>query len=221
MNKKLVIFGVGEFAQIAYEYFTHDSDYEVVAFTVNKEYVADEKLYELPVVPFEELTTQYPAGSVTVFVGIPASDMNRSRKRVYNLLKGMGYNFASYISSKAFVWHNAKIGENTFVFEGNVIQPFVTIGNNCILWSGNHVGHRTIIKDHCFLTSHAVVSGYCEIGEGSFIGVNSTLNDNIKIGKSCLVGSGSLIVKNTEDEKIYVGSPARAVPGKTSFDAGI
>ena len=32
---KLVIFGAGEFAHIAHEYFSHDSDYEVVAFVVD------------------------------------------------------------------------------------------------------------------------------------------------------------------------------------------
>jgi hypothetical protein len=31
---KLVVLGDGAFAEIAYEYFTHDSEYEVVAFAV-------------------------------------------------------------------------------------------------------------------------------------------------------------------------------------------
>ena len=35
---KLVIIGAGEFAEIAYEYFTYDSPYEVVAFAVEKKY---------------------------------------------------------------------------------------------------------------------------------------------------------------------------------------
>ena len=99
-----------------------------------------------------------------------------------------------------------------------MIQPYVEVGNNCILWSGNHVGHRTIIQDHVFVASHAVISGYCIIGEGSFLGVNSTFNDNVSIAPSCIIGSGSLVVKNTEPEGIYVGSPARRVPRKSSFD---
>ena len=35
-NKNLVIVGDGEFAEIAYEYFTYDSDYKVEAFAVEK-----------------------------------------------------------------------------------------------------------------------------------------------------------------------------------------
>ena len=35
MKKPLVIFGGGEIAQLAYFYFSTDSEYEVVAFTVD------------------------------------------------------------------------------------------------------------------------------------------------------------------------------------------
>lgn len=136
-------------------------------------------------------------------------------------MKERGYRLATYISSRAFVWHNSKVGENTFVFENNMIQPFVEIGNNCVLWSGNHIGHRTVIRDHNFISSHAVISDYCDIGEGSFIGVNATFNDYIKVGHSCVVGSGALVVKDAEPEKLYAGQPARAVPGKSSYDVNL
>jgi sugar O-acyltransferase (sialic acid O-acetyltransferase NeuD family) len=221
IDKKLFIVGTGEFAEIAYEYFSHDSNYEVVGFCVNRSYITSNKKLGLPVVPYEEVEHIFPKEAFCAFTGIPASDMNRTRTRFYKDLKTKGYDLATYVSSRSFVWRNVVVGENTFIFEDNTIQPFVTVGNNCILWSGNHVGHRTIICDNCFLASHAVVSGYCYIGSGSFIGVNATLNDNIRIGENCVVGSGSLIVKDTEPEKIYVGNPARAVPGKSSYSAGI
>lgn len=219
--KKVFIVGAGEFAQIAYEYFTHDSDFEVVAFCVNKEYIKEPTLCDLPVIPYEEVESRFPPRDYLAFTGIPASDMNRTRTRFYQDLKTKGYAFATYVSSRAFVWRNVRIGENSFIFEMNTLQPFVTIGNNCVLWSGNHVGHRSVIHDNCFITSHAVISGYCEIGAGAFIGVNATLNDNVQIAESCLIGASSHIGKDTEAERIYVGVPGRAVPGKSSFDAGI
>ena len=43
-KKKLVIVGAGEFAEIAYEYFTYDSDYEVVGFAVEKAYIKEKEL---------------------------------------------------------------------------------------------------------------------------------------------------------------------------------
>ena len=40
-TRKLVLFGDSAFAEIAREYFDHDSPYEVVAFTVTSEYLRD------------------------------------------------------------------------------------------------------------------------------------------------------------------------------------
>lgn len=215
---KLVLVGAGEFALIAHQYFTYDSSYEVVAFSVDREYIRETEIEGLPVVPYEDLPSRFPADEFHAFVAIPASSLNRVRKRFYLDMKSRGYQMATYISSRAFVWRNAKIGENTFIFENNVIQPFVEVGNNCVLWSGNHVGHRTIIRDHNFIASHAVISGYCDIGEGCFIGVNATFNDSVKIGSACVIGSGALVVKDAESERLYVGSPAKPVPGKSSYD---
>ncbi len=41
MSKKVVIFGIGDFAQVADVYLTEDSPHEVVAFTVNQKYVLE------------------------------------------------------------------------------------------------------------------------------------------------------------------------------------
>ena len=127
-SKKLVIIGAGEFAQIAYEYFTHDSEYEVAGFCVEKEFLTATKLCELPIFPVEEIREKYPVDIFHAFVAIPASDMNQTRTRLFNLMKNKGYSLASYVSSAAFVWHNVVIGENTFVFENNTLQPSVTVG---------------------------------------------------------------------------------------------
>ena len=217
-GKKLIIIGAGEFAEIAYEYFTHDSPYRVIAFSIEREYIKNPELLNLPVVPIEELEKRYDPSEYSVFVATTYTQLNRLRARFYNLVKEKGYRIASYVSSKAFVWRNVEIGENCFVFENNVLQYYVKLGNNVILWSGNHVGHRTHIEDNCFISSHVVISGYCTIGKNSFLGVNSCLNDHITIGQDCVIGSGSVVVKNTEPGKVYVGNPAK--PGnKSSFEA--
>ena len=218
MARPLVVIGAGEFAQIACEYFEHDSDYDIVAFSVEREYLAQPILMDRPVVAYEALEAHYPPSDVDLYVAIPASQLNRLRKRLYLDAKHRGYRFATYVSSRAFVWRNAAVGENTFIFEGNVIQPFASVGDNCILWSGNHVGHRTVVRNHVFIASHAVISGYCDIGEHSFIGVNATFNDHVKVAQDNVIGAGALVTHDTEPGCIYVGSPAKALPNKSSLD---
>ena len=218
MPRPLVLVGAGEFAQIACEYFEHDSDRDVAAFSVEREYLAQTRLAGRPVVAYETLEASHLPAEFDVFVAVPASQLNRLRTRLYRDAKRRGYRLASYVSSRAFVWRNAEVGENSFIFEANVIQPFVRIGNNCVLWSGNHVGHRTVVHDHVFVASHAVISGYCEIGESSFVGVNTTFNDHVKVAPDNVIGAGALVTRDTEPGRVYVGSPAHAVPDRTSFD---
>lgn len=217
-TKELVIVGEGEFGEIAYEYFTYDSEYVVKAFAVEKEYRTKDTLFGLPIVGLEELEKIYPPDKYEVFIAVTYTKLNRIRKKLYRICKSKGYRCASYISSYAFVWHNVKVGENTFIFEDNTLQYHVNIGNNVVLWSGNHIGHRTVIEDDCWLTSHIVVSGFCRIGEGSFLGVNATLGDHVFLPKDTLLGAGSTTVKSLSEEgKVYVGSPAKAA-GKSSYE---
>jgi len=217
-QNKLIIIGEGETANIAYEYFTFDSNYEVVAFSVEKKYLKRNELYGLPVVPFEELEKIYNPDHHKVFVAISYIQLNRIRTRLYREAKRKGFELASYVSSKAFVWRNVEIGENCFIFENNVIQYSVKIGNNVILWSGNHIGHQTVIKDNVYVASHVVVSGFCEIGENSFLGVNCCLNDKIKIAADCVIGSGAVLIRDTDQYGVYVGNPAMKSK-KSSFES--
>lgn len=217
-NKKLIIVGAGEFADIAYEYFTYDSEYEVIAFTVEEKYLDSDIHLGLPLVAFEHIEEQYPCDQYDIFIAVTYVKLNRERRRLFLLAKEKGYRCASYISSRAFVWHNVKIGENVFIFEDNTVQYHVTIGNNVILWSGNHVGHRSVIEDDCWLTSHGVISGFCRIGRGSFIGVNATLGDNVVLGEDTVFGAAAVTVKSLPDKGcVYVGNPAKKL-ARTSYE---
>ena len=206
--KKLVIVGDGEFAEIAYEYFTHDSPYEVAAFSAERDYLKRDELFGLPVVALETLEERYPPDRHDAFVAVTYTQLNRVRTRLFRAAKAKGYRMASYVSSHAFVWRNVSVGENCFIFEANVVQYSASIGNNVVLWSGNHIGHRAQIGDHCFFSSHVVVSGYCQVGESCFMGVNSTLGDFVKIGRDTIVGAGAVVLKDAGERQVLRGNPA-------------
>ena len=191
--RKLVIFGIEDFADIAFEYFKYDSDYEVVGFVVDSIFLEEREKFGLPVVTFDEIDKIFPSISHDIFVAIVYARLNRLREEVCERVKQSGYKLASYISSRAFVWRNVKIGEHCFIFENNTIQPYAEIGNNVIIWSGNHIGHHSKIGNHCFISSHVVVSGWCSIGDHCFLGVNSTLANNTGIGNDCWISHNSSI----------------------------
>jgi sugar O-acyltransferase (sialic acid O-acetyltransferase NeuD family) len=209
MPQELIIIGDGETAQLACEYFTHDSDMRVAGFAVEEKYRKTERLYDLPVVPLETVEQRFPPQDYLAFVAISYTQLNRVRARIYRLVKDRGYALASYVSSRAFVWRTARIGENCFILENNVIQHGVVIEDDVFLWSGNHVGHQTRIRHDTYIASHAVISGFCDIGESCFVGVNATFNDKIRVARDCIIGSGAVVVRDTEPGKVYVGNPAK------------
>ena len=75
--RKLVIFGAKAFAEISHYYFTHDSDYTVVAFTVDAAFLKEPLYCGLPIVAFEELKNDFPPSECDIFVAIGVTDVNQ------------------------------------------------------------------------------------------------------------------------------------------------
>jgi sugar O-acyltransferase (sialic acid O-acetyltransferase NeuD family) len=205
VKKPLIIFGAGDIAELAHRYFATDSEYEVRAFSVDREFLTTPTFCELPVVAFDELPTRFPPGECSAFVALSYAKLNRVRREKYLALKALDYPMASYVSSRASILNDGAIGDNCFILEDNTVQPFVRIGNNVTLWSGNHIGHHSTIGDHTFMASHIVVSGGVTIGQSCFIGVNATLRDHISIGDECVIGAGALLLEDAAPNGVYLG----------------
>ena len=203
----IVLFGTGNVADTVYEYFAHDSPYEVVAFSVEREHVPAETKMGLPVVPFESVEDLYGPDEYGMFIAVGYAQLNHLRARIYYQARAKGYRLATYVSSRASVWSNVEIGENCWIGELNDLQSFARIGNDVFLWAANGIGHGAVIKDHAFLAGHVVVPGFTEIGEYCFVGNNATFADSIKIGKDCLIGAGAIVIKDIEQGKVVVPRP--------------
>jgi len=206
---KVIIFGTKDFAQLAHFYLTKDSEHKVTAFTVDKGFLKETKFLDLPVIEFEDIEKHYPPEKYKMFIPMSPLKLNEVRAQKYLEAKKKGYLFINYISSRA-TYYDTEVGENCFIFENNVIQPFTRIGNNVIIWSGNHIGHHSVIRDHCFITSHAVISGHVTIGDYSFLGVNCTIRDGIAIGQKNIIGAGALVTHSTNDGEVYPGNKSSA-----------
>ncbi len=213
-REKLLIVGDGETAELAYDYFTSSSKYEIVGFTVERKFLQKRRLFSLPVVAFESVENSFDPSSHKAYVAVSSTQLNRLRTRLYEEAKKKGYTLCSYISPNSFVGHTTVIGENCFIFENVAVQRGAQIGNNVTIWSGSVVGHRTRVGNNCFLSSHVAVSGFCEIGENCFLGVNSCTADAIKVGNDCIIGAGAVVINDTLAGSIYVGNPAKPLPNK-------
>ncbi len=212
-HRKLILIGDSAFAEVAYEYFTHESPYQVVAFSVERAYLKRDRLFDVPVVPFEDLDRLYAPAEHHFFAATVYTQLNRLRTRLYRAAKMKGFTPASFISPRAFVWHNVQLGEHCFIFENNVLQPFARLGDNVILWSGNHIGHHSTVGDHCFISSHVVLSGFVGVDTSCFFGVNAAVGNNVKIGADCLIGAGAVVVKDVAADTVVKGAVSESSAG--------
>lgn len=207
---KVIIFGVQDFAQLAKFYLQHDSEHEVVAFSVHQRYLPEQPTFEgLPVIAFEKVEKTYAPSEFRFFAPMSPSRMNRLRESVYQQIKQKGYEMISYVSSKATIFEGVPIGDNCFILEDNTIQPFTSIGNNVVLWSGNHIGHHSIIKDHVSFTSQVVLSGHCVVESFSFFGVNATIRDRIHVAEGSFIAMAAAVTRDTQPWGVYKGNPAQ------------
>jgi sugar O-acyltransferase (sialic acid O-acetyltransferase NeuD family) len=197
----LILFGLKQFSQIAHYYITHDTNDKVVCLTIDDNFFDSEPFPEwtkgMDIIPLSQ-TLKMQGDDHKIFAPLSARNMNKDREDLFNRLKAQGFRFYSYISSNAKNY--GTVGDNCFILENNLIQPFTTIEDNVVLWSGNHIGHHSSIGKNTMITSHVVISGNCSVGRNCFFGVNASVKDNTSIADSVFVSMGACVNKNIHEE---------------------
>jgi acetyltransferase-like isoleucine patch superfamily enzyme len=202
----IVIFGAGAIADVATVYLQRHTEHRIVAYTADADYCKTDSHAGKPLVPWETLNADFPPAQVQLLGPLSFRRMNYFRRDRYLEGKARGYSFISFVHPSCHVYTD-DIGENCFILEQNVIQPFVRIGNNVIMWSGNHIGHHSVIGDHCFLSSLVGLSGSTQIGECCFIGGQTGVGAGVVIGNDCFFGEGTVIVREqVPDGSVYLAT---------------
>jgi sugar O-acyltransferase (sialic acid O-acetyltransferase NeuD family) len=190
----LVIYGTGKMAEYICFCMMNDSPYQVIAFCVDDAYLpsAGSELMGIPIMGFKEIIRENPPEETLFHIAI---GRNSARKAIFDKVRDAGYDCASYISSKAGVWHDLIIGSNVFIDQCYDIQPFVRIGDNCMV-IGARIGHHCTIEDHVLLSGNTL-AGNVTIGQGSFLGINSAVKEDVTVGAYNIIGASVFISKNT------------------------
>ena len=203
--KKVIIFGTGGFAQIVHLYLkkVDPSELQVIAFSANESTIKEKSLHGLPILPFEQIEKTYPSRAYQMFIAIGYSDMHRKRARFFEEAKDKGYSLISYVHPSSIINDDFEMGENCFIFENNVIQPFVKLEDDVIIWTGNVISHHSTIMKHSFIVSHTAIAGNVIIEPYCFIVFNATIRNSIRIAKECVIGAGSIILHDTKEKGVY------------------
>ena len=185
-GKRVVIWGVGEMAELAHHYLQL-KNVSVDAFVVDSEYASTKTLFGQPVVTPESLKDFSPE-THDAFVAIGYSRNNRNRQEKVQTMLKMGYSLIS-IKANSAVCYLDPLPNNTFIGEGVIIEPFVKFGMANIFWSGSHICHHSTLADFNFFSPGSLVCGNSTVGSFNFFGAHSTLRDGLSVGNLCVLGA--------------------------------
>lgn len=202
--QNVVIFGVGNIAEIVGHYLDRDKDIRVVAHTVDRAYLEARTFQRRPVVPFDEVANRFPPSGHQMFIAIGYHEMNSVRTRVCERASEAGYTLVSYVHPSSSVFPGVEIGGNCFVMEGVVIQAKSKIGSNVFVAPGVMIGHHSTIEDHCWLSSGAILGGHNHLGKSCFLGINVSIGHLIDIGEETLITAGSLVTRGLPAGSVVV-----------------
>ena len=207
--KKIVIFGLGMIADVAYHHIVRDSAYEVCAFTCDREWLtaaADSNVGRLglPVLDFDEIERSHPPDQYAMFVAIGYHNLNKLRADKCRAARQKGYELVSYVSSRADCGPWVRVGENCLILDSVGIQPGVTIGDNVSLWNNSLVGHHSEIGSHCWIAAGTTLGGKARLGESCFVGLGATIGGDLAIGAESFIGAGALVTKDAAARSVFV-----------------
>lgn len=202
--KPIILFGTGKIAEVLLYFFTHHSDRQVVACSVDRGYLPGSEWHGIPAVPFDEITRSHPPETHDMFVALGYQDMNALRTAKCAEARQLGYTLASYVHPESGLPADCVYGDNCFIMNQVHIHPRVRLGNNVFVWSGAMIGHHSSIGDNCWLTSCANISGVVTVGANCFFAVNATVAHGIKLGDECFIGANALITKCANSGGVYL-----------------
>ena len=203
MNK-VVIFGAGKVAEVVHYYMANATDFQVVAFCCDREYLQAESFQDLPIVAFDEIHKRFQPEQYTMFIALGYQGLNSVRTDRLHEARKKGYELVSLVHPNSGLPRDAIVGANCFIMNNVCIQPRVTIGDNVFVWSGALIGHHSTIGDNCWITSNANIAGVVSIGKNCFFAVNATVANNVNIGDSCFLGANTLVTKDLKDGQVVI-----------------
>ena len=104
-----------------------------------------------------------------------------------------------------------KIGRGNLIFFGCRLSCDVSIGNFNLFNGAVSLGHDVNLGDYNVLQPSVRISGDSTVGNENFFGVQSLVLQGLKIGNNTRIGVGSVVMRNTKDNFLYMGNPAKKI----------
>ncbi len=121
----------------------------------------------------------------------------------------------------AMIREKTSIGNSTLIGTNTIIDGNVVIGNNVSIQTGVYIPLYSKIGNNVFMGPYSKLTNDKYMMRKEFdlngpkiedyvsLGANSVIMPGITLKRGTIVGAGSVVTKNTEENDIVVGNPAK------------
>ena len=204
-EKPIVIYGIGQQAQVAYHYLTYELQRTVVGFVIDLEQHPKE-IFSLPVHNLQAVESSLQNGDLEIFIAIGSIALNAIREYFLGFFLERRFKVAC-VSLRCPPHVSSQQTVNTFIDSSSQIGPFSSLGNNLILYNAT-ISHHCTIGDNVSINS-ALVGANCSIGRNCVIALSATVESGVTIGEYSLIDSGSLVKEDVPPYSVVTAPRAR------------
>jgi UDP-2-acetamido-3-amino-2,3-dideoxy-glucuronate N-acetyltransferase len=130
------------------------------------------------------------------------------------------------VADYASIRENVTVGEKNIIGRNATIENWCTIGNACKIETNAYITAYSTLEDYIFVAPGVVTSNDNYVGrdpdrfnhfkgvtlkKGARLGAQVTVLPGKIIGEETFVAAGSLVTKDLEPRKVYMGSPAKMI----------
>ena len=201
MNK-IIIIGNGGHAKSVAEVIERQGIYRIAGYVVGDELENFEEGYYPVIGRDKDLKNIYQSGIHCAVLGIGFLGKNNIRKKLYQILKEIGYKLPIICDPSAIISSKASIGEGAFLGKQAIVNVDAIIGKASIINTGAIVEHDCQVGEFSHIAVGAVLCGEVFVGKETLVGANATVIQGRRVGDKCVVGAGEVVRKNIVGEEI-------------------
>lgn len=154
----------------------------------------------------KDIYTIEPRPTIVVAIADPPT-----RKRLVEVLRYDGFEFATLIHPTVSIGKKVTIGEGTIICRNTLFTTNVDVGEHCIINVNCSFGHDTKVEDYVSIMSHTAIAGDVLVGSGCYFGLHCTVINKISLGEWSKYGAGTVVVRDMPPKIVAVGSPAKII----------